>query len=126
MIYSTLIDELTKSYSRQIDGYTLLKTIGQKILGRIALSRGDLAGVLPLFEEKQKILEIITKERENIKEYSEKWQKEKKNIPQSESTQKLDTILEQAQQAILLFLQTEEQLAKFIAGLSKKENNIEQ
>ena len=52
MDYSELMQTLTQSYSRQIERYKELQVIVQKILGQIAVSRGNFSGVMGLFEKK--------------------------------------------------------------------------
>lgn len=114
MDYPILIEELTQSYSRQIEWYTKLETIVQKILGQVVLSRGDFSTVMGLFEEKKRLLETITQERESMKNNVEIWQKEKSQIPPSESTAKLNAVLSDAERAIKTFLDTENQLKKYL------------
>ncbi len=112
MEYSELIQTLTQSYSRQIERYKELQVIVQKILGQIAVSRGNFSGVMRLFEKKQHLLEIIEQEREQVKNDAELWQKEKDQIPTSESTAGLNAVLAETELAIKAFLETEDQLQK--------------
>jgi len=115
MNYSSLIEELTQSYSRQIEWYVQLKILVQKILGQITLSRGDLAGVMALFSEKQDLLDKITRERDATKSSIETWQRDKDTIPSSASTVTLDAILQETELAIKAFLDSEDQLKKYLA-----------
>ncbi len=112
MEYSELIQTLTQSYSRQIERYKELQVIVQKILGQIAVSRGNFSGVMGFFEKKRHLLEIIEQEREQVKTDAELWQKEKGRIPASESTAGLNAVLAETELAIKEFLETEDQLQK--------------
>ena len=114
MDYSKLIEELTQSFTSQIEIYKQLQVIVQKILGQIALSRGDFSGVMGLFEEKQKLLEKIEKERENSYKSVEMWQKEKDTIPHSDERDHLDRTLAETEKVIKDFLETEDQLKKYL------------
>ena len=114
MDYSKLIEELTQSFTSQIEIYKQLQVIVQKILGQIALSRGDFSGVMGLFEEKQKLLEKIEKERENSYKSVETWQKEKDTIPHSDERDHLDRTLAETEKVIKDFLETEDQLKKYL------------
>jgi len=112
MDYGELIQTLTQSYSRQVERYKELQVIVQKILGQIAVSRGNFSGVMGFFEKKQHLLEIIEQEREQVKNDAELWQKEKDQIPTSESTAGLYAVLAETELAIKAFLETEDQLQK--------------
>lgn len=114
MDHSIQVEELTQSYTRQLERYKELKVIVQKILGQIALSRGNFSGVMGLFEEKQRLLELIDRERENMKDSAEIWQKEKNQIPSSEHTARLDAVLAETEEAIKSFLEIEDQLKKYL------------
>lgn len=114
MDYSELIKELTQSFTNQIETYKKLQVIVQKILGQIALSRGDFSGVMRFFEEKQKLLIEIEKERENTRKSVEIWQKEKDSIPHSDEREHLDRTLAETEKAIKDFLAMEDQLKKYL------------
>lgn len=118
MDYSTLIEELTQSYTRQNEWYSQLTTLVQKILGQITLSRGDLSGVMPLFKEKQELLDTIIQERDRTKDHIEIWQKDKGNIPSNDSTERLDLVLQKTEKEIKAFLASEEQLKKYLVTLT--------
>ena len=125
MDYSILIEGIIQSYTAQVELYKKLKIVVQKILGQIAISRGDFSSVMGLFEEKQKLLEKIEKERDNSKKSVEIWQKEKGSIPDSEQTARLDTILAEAEKVIKDFLEIEDQLKKYLEhNMNNKGNNI--
>ncbi len=119
MDYTTLIEELIQSYTRQNEWYSQLTILDQKILGQIAMSRGDLSGVMVLFKEKQELLDVITQERDNTKNQIEVWQKDKGVIPTSESTVKLDAVLQETETAIKKFLDIEDQLKKYLETLTE-------
>ncbi len=114
MDYSPLIDDLIQSYSGQLGRYNELKILGQQILGQMALSRGDFSGVMRFFEKKQKLLKLIEEEREGAKDNIARWQKEKNSIPPSEKTARLDAVLADTEKAIKEFLETEDELKKFL------------
>jgi hypothetical protein len=114
MDYSELIEELTQSFTCQIEIYKQLQVIVQKILGQIALSRGDFSGVMGLFEEKQKLLEKIEKERVSTNKNVEIWQKEKENIPLTNERELLDKILAETEKVIKDFLVAEDQLKTYL------------
>ncbi len=114
MDYSRVINKLTESYTRQHERYMELHVIVQKILGQIAISRGDFSGVMGLFEKKQQLLDVIEKEREAIKPDIEYWQNEKKFITASEAVTRLNTILAETESSIKSFLEAEDQLQRYL------------
>ena len=114
MDYTILVEGLIQSFSIQVELYKKLKVVVQKVLGQIAISRGDFSSVMGLFEEKQKLLEKIEKERERSKKSVEIWQKEKDSIPDSEQTARLDTILAETEKVIEDFFEIEDQLKKYL------------
>jgi hypothetical protein len=114
MDYTPLIDDLIQSYSKQLGRYNELKILGQQILGQMALSRGDFSGVMGFFEKKQKLLKQIEEERKGANDNIARWQKEKNSIPPSENTARLDAVLADTEKAIKDFLDTEDELKKFL------------
>ena len=58
-----LIQDLTDSFSRQLQWYRQLRDLVRKILGRLVLSRGDTSGVITGFEHKKALLDKIEDER---------------------------------------------------------------
>ncbi len=118
--YDILAEELTKSYSRQIECYTELNNIVNKILGKVILARGDLSGAMALFEEKQRLIDKIAQEREGTKKNVEIWQEQKHKIPSSELTDRLNTVLEETEDAIKSFLEVEDQLRKHLEHITGK------
>lgn len=124
MDYSPLIDELIKSYSGQLARYNELKIIVQQILGQVAISRGDFTGVMGLFEKKQDLLKIIEQERELAKDNIALWQKEKNTIPSSGNTERLDAVLADIEKALKDFLETEDQLKKYLDQAMAGKGNV--
>ncbi len=112
MNQTELIDRLTESFTKQTDWYRRLNDLGQQILGRIVLSRGDLSGVMPLFEEKRRLLDEIMLERHNIQGGVDAWQEMKPHLKRSSEADALDEILGRAETAIFDFMKSEEQLSK--------------
>ena len=118
MEYAKLGAELTRSYLLQLNNYKKLNALGQKILGQIVLSRGDFASTMHLFEDKKKIIDEITSERGRIASQSSTWQKNKPKIVDSVDVTKLDNILLETENAIKQFLDSEEQLKKYVSRLT--------
>ncbi|MBD3390884.1 MAG: hypothetical protein GF418_02500 [Chitinivibrionales bacterium] len=116
-----LVVELTRSYTLQAELYRKLSDLVQKIYGQLVLSRGDLSRVLPLFEEKQKLLNAITAERGRTQEPADRWQREKGSVPRSEATDRLDTVLARVETTIRGFLETEQQLEHYLKHLADTE-----
>jgi len=114
MDYSNLIDELIRSYTSQIELYRKLEIVVQKIIGQVAVSRGDYSSVMRLFEEKQKLVRSIEAEREQVKGSRELWQKEKELVPETGGCLKLDSVLAEAEEVIREFLEAEEQLKTYL------------
>ncbi len=114
MDYSNLIDELIRSYTSQIELYRKLEIVVQKIIGQVAVSRGDYSSVMRLFEEKQKLVRSIEAEREQVKGSRELWQKEKELVPETGGRLKLDSVLAEAEEVIREFLEAEEQLKTYL------------
>jgi flagellar biosynthesis/type III secretory pathway chaperone len=105
-----LIDTLVDSYSQQVVIYRKLNDLVQRILGQLAMSRGDISVVMGLFGQKQQLLDSITRERERVRPHAEQWQNVKAEVQRGEHTRRLDEVLAEIQQAIQTFLGREEQL----------------
>ena len=114
MDFTVLIDDLFQSYSRQLEYYQELKVLVQKITGQLAMSRGDLAPVMTLFNTKKKILDDIERERELVKEPAAVWQEHKAKCASHEAAAQLDKVLAETEQAIKLFLESEDQLQTYL------------
>jgi hypothetical protein len=121
---TALIGELTESYTRQVQWYIQLKIIVQRILGQIALSRGDMSRVMALFQEKMRLLDTIEKERGKTQKYNEQWQRVKKELSGSEPAKHLDLVLANAEKAIREFLEMEEILKKNLEHYMTREGTI--
>ena len=125
MDLNKIVDELSQSFTCQITWYKELKALVQKILGKISLSRGNIACAADLFEQKQKLLTQIITERERIRPYIDTWQKNKQNASLSLSAATLDAILAEIESEIKEFLELEEQLKTCIEYTIRKKNPVE-
>jgi hypothetical protein len=112
MAQTELIEQLIESFTKQTGWYRRLNDLGQQILGKVVLSRGNLAGILPLFEEKRRLLDEIMLERHNIQGDVDAWQEMKSQVGGSSKADALDDILGKAEAAIAEFMRSEEQLSK--------------
>ncbi|MFW5775277.1 MAG: hypothetical protein ACOCW2_03210 [Chitinivibrionales bacterium] len=112
-----LVGNLTESYNRQLDLYRRLTTLGQRILGQLSLSRGDLSRVMPLFQEKQQLLEQISTARAQSQKESQVWQETKSSAGHQPGAQALNAVLNDTQQAIQRFLSTEDQVKHYLEHL---------
>lgn len=119
--YQSLVDTLTDSFTRQNALYEKLERLVQRMLNQVVLSRGDLTGVMPLFAEKQRLMEAITHERERTGAQSGRWQREKGGCPSSVDTGALDGVLAETEKVIGRYLQGEEQLRTYLAHLMPRE-----
>jgi len=116
-----LIRELTASYEQQLQWYTQLKDMVQKILSRLILSRGDLNELMAGFEKKTKLMECIEKERIRTADAVLQWQEIKIHAAECEETTALNSVLEKTSNAIKGFLDEEEKLKKYLEGIVRKE-----
>jgi hypothetical protein len=114
MNYTNLLNELIRSYSSQMRDYRQLHALGQKMLGKLTLSRGDMSGIMGLFEQKQVLLASIERQRDAVSESAAVWRREKVAIPPGRLSAQLDSILDQIQLAIQEFLETEDQLKRHL------------
>jgi hypothetical protein len=117
---TTLISALVTSYELQLSLYEELATVVQKTLSQVILTRGDVSGLMGSFEQKQKLLDRILKERANAQPLVTQWQERKAGIPQSGRTERLDTLLSKTQSVIRGFLDAEEQLKKYLEHVVRK------
>ncbi len=115
--HKELIDHLTESYTRQLELYRRLTTLGQRILGQLSVSRGDLNKVMPLFEEKQLLLDQISTVREQSTTESRIWQEKKDQMRHDLKAQTLDSIFENTRKSIQRFLSTEDQVRRYLEHL---------
>lgn len=121
--FSTIVDQLTRSYTRQLARYKELQLIVQKIVGRIALTRGDISQVMELFTQKQKLLASIEQDRESIKTHGEIWQHQKESIRRTTDTGQLEAILAEVESAIKAFLETEDQVKTCLEHVMAEKRN---
>jgi uncharacterized protein (DUF849 family) len=120
-----LVDELCRSYTLQAELYSKLNAVVQKIYSQLVLSRGNLSGVMSLFEEKQRLLNAINAQREETKNDAEIWQKTKDTIEQTKQTAILDEVLTHTQNNIQKFLETEQQLEHYLKHMMNADTKSE-
>lgn len=116
--------KLITSYTRQIEYFEDLNVLGQKILGKLTLSRGDFTGVMVMFEEKNEISKFIEKERESIRESVVLWQDNKDSLSKYPILEDVDLILDKMEIAIKTFLDTEDQLKKYLEHSMVDKGNV--
>ena len=56
---TSLVRELTESFSSQVNTYCELKALVQKMMGKLILSRGDFTGLMGSMEQKKRLLDSI-------------------------------------------------------------------
>ena len=122
---SHLISELTRSYSLQLELYKKLHDNASKIYSQLVLSRGDLTRVMGQFSEKQRLLNALTAERERMQQQAQQWQQAKATVKPSDETEKLNAVLEKIEQAIKAYLDTEQQLERYLKHLAGTEQAAE-
>jgi hypothetical protein len=116
----TLIAALTATYKKQLDLYRALSALVQKTLSQVILTRGDIAGIMDNFTQKQQLLDAIVKERTGAEENVALWQARKAGVQKSDQTRQLDAVLQDTQVVIKEFLDGEEQLKKYLEHVVKK------
>ncbi len=109
-----LIDRLKKTCSDQVKYYEKLIDIVQRISGQLAVSRGDLSGVMPLFEEKKKILNSVIELKNSSSEDIKKWCSIKDEIDSEGDAEELNRILKTLQERMQVFLESEDQIEQYI------------
>ena len=112
---SLIVDELSASFRRQAEAYRRLRSIVQKILGKLALSRGDVAGAMKLFAEKQAVLDEISVEKKAHLLSCEVWQNSKEQIASMVSVERLNDALDDVEKSIKDFLASEDQLGTYLS-----------
>jgi hypothetical protein len=115
-----LISELVASYERQFALYEQLAEVVQKTLSQVILTRGDVSGLMGNFAQKEKLLNGILQERTNAQPFVTLWQERKATVPKDGRTARLDALLEKTQSIIRKFLDSEEQLKKYLEHVVKK------
>jgi hypothetical protein len=119
---NNLVRYLTESFVLQVGLYKKLAAVVQKILSQLVLSRGNLAAVMGLFEEKQGLMNTISGERDRVAHSVQAWQERKSVIPSSDATARLDAVLVETENVIKSFLDAEAQLEQYLKHLVAKEN----
>ena len=116
-----VVSRLLRSYSRQGELYRALSIVNQKILGKLAVARGDVSITLDLFDEKKEILATIEAERNRIVEEVTVWQDRKNLIRKKVDTRQLDAALDTMQQIIGSVIDAEEKLSLYISDVQVAE-----
>lgn len=111
-----VLKKLISSYTTQIKLYNALTLVTQQILGQLALSRGDITGVMNQFTKKQEILADISEERSKIDHEIEFWTKEKENIPYSPLVKELNEQLSTMELSIKNFLGLESRIQVYLSS----------
>ena len=109
-----LIAALTASCQRQLEWYRALLETAQTIVGRLAMSRGDLSSVTREFSRKKELLDSIAADRAATTPLVVLWQERKEAIRAAGTTAALDTALHETEQVIKRFLDHEEQIKRYI------------
>lgn len=122
---SFLVADLTESYTMQLAYYRELGCLGQRILGQVVLSRGDLTSVMPLFEEKERCMDTIVRERERVKQQTDSWQACKGEVTDVPGADRLDAILADTEAAIREFLRSEDQLKRYLDHMTARNDDDE-
>ena len=112
------IGALSASCRKQAQLYGNLRQIAQSILGKLAISRGDVGGVMNLFADKQKILDTVMEEKASISMLVEWWQSEKRRLAEEDSASELNEAVEKLEKTISSFLESEDQLERYISHLT--------
>jgi hypothetical protein len=118
--HAQLMDELTRSFGLQVEAYRKLKNTVQKILSQLILSRSDVASVMPLFAEKQKLLDGISLERSRTQQAAQTWIAVKASVAPSAERDQLEATLADTEKIIREFLDAETQLQKYLEHFAKK------
>jgi hypothetical protein len=109
-----LITALTLSCRRQLEMYRRLLDTAQGILGRLAVSRGDLSALTPAFRQKQEILDAIAADRLDSTPLVTLWQERKEAARAACAATDLDTALAETESVIKRFLDNEEQIKRYL------------
>jgi hypothetical protein len=117
---TSLISALVESYKRQLSLYRELAVLVQKTLSQVILTRGEVGGCKENFAQKQRILECIIKERSEAEPLVAQWQARKAAVRNDDGAMRLDSLLSKTQSAIREFLESEEQLKKYLEHVVKK------
>jgi hypothetical protein len=109
-----LVTILYESYRQQLEWFTQLRALMQKMLNTVILSGGDVSGIMEGLKQKQEILENITGRRLAVAAHEALWQQRKKDISESQAG-RINAILSQLAVVVKDFLDGEEQIKMYIA-----------
>jgi hypothetical protein len=121
---TTLISELVASYRRQLSLYQGLTALVQKTLSQVIMSRGDVSGLMGSFGQKKDMLESILAERSGAEPLVKAWHERKDKVTKDSRTAQLDSLLSKTQAVIQEFLDSEEQLKKYLEHVVRKGNAV--
>lgn len=124
MTDTELIDALVASCRRQLDWYRALLETAQLILGKLALSRGDLTVVAPAFRQKQELLESVAADRRETAPLVTLWQERKEAVRKAGATTQLDEILAETEGVLKRFLDQEEQIKRYLERAVKNTESL--
>jgi hypothetical protein len=117
---SKCVVELTGSFCLQAELYGKLNDCVHRMYGSLVLSRGDLSQVMGMFDEKQRLVNAISSERERIRDSVEVWQNSKMSRSESREAAGLSEALEKTEAAIKSFLDIERQLERYLQSMAKQ------
>ncbi|MBD3320915.1 MAG: hypothetical protein GF350_07475 [Chitinivibrionales bacterium] len=120
---AALINELTRSFTKQLSCYRQLESLVGKALSSVVLSRGDLSQVMSGMSEKQELLQEITEERNTVREAAEEWQHRKKMLAGTPEAAGLASLFEETELSIKRFLKIEEQLKTYLEHIINKKES---
>lgn len=120
MTDDVLVQKVADFSRGQLQRYGELRDITRKMLSQVVLSRGDISGVVDVFKRKQQLLGEISAERRNAREAIELWQQRKAAVRQTQDTAELDNTLQQMESTIKEFLDSEEQLKRYLEHAAGK------
>jgi hypothetical protein len=121
---STCIRLLSASFSKQLQWYEELSRIVQRTLSQLVLSRGDVRSVMASVLEKRKIVDMIAREREKIRETANFYRQRKDQIQSSLLKNDLDRLLAKSESAIKEFLDAEDQLKRYLEFIMVKSEGV--
>ena len=116
----TLVGEVAAFSGDQLRSYGELRDMTRRILSRVVLSHGDISGVLDVFKRKQALLHEISARRAKAKETIELWQRRKATVRETRDTRELETTLQAMESTIKEFLDSEEQLQRYLEHAANK------
>ncbi len=108
---STIIERLAVSFTEQAGVYGELDRVTRSLSGKIAMSKGDFSGVIPILEEKQQMLATLDQLKAAVADEIALWQEHKSAVDKDESAT-LDHVLDDLELQIKRFLNSEKQLQK--------------